>query len=124
MISCSSRSAFQVVGVGSQVQTAGSGDEAIAYLSGEGKFSDRGVYPTDGRTGRGRSEAERGSRFWLETGKGLIDDRKFSGAFLSAIHDFGFGLQPIRELPILRMSFALPDGIRPVHDYFMRCAVG
>lgn len=39
------RSAFQAVGVTSRVQTAGSGSEAVAYLTGEGKFSDRGVYP-------------------------------------------------------------------------------
>ena len=39
------QSAFQAVGVASRVQTAGSGDEAVAYLTGEGKFSDRGVYP-------------------------------------------------------------------------------
>jgi CheY-like chemotaxis protein len=38
------QSAFRAAGVGSLVQTANSGDEAIAYLSGEGKFSDRSVY--------------------------------------------------------------------------------
>lgn len=38
------KSAFQLVGVGSGIQCASSGQEAIAYLSGEGKFSDRGVY--------------------------------------------------------------------------------
>jgi CheY-like chemotaxis protein len=36
--------AFQAAGVTSRIQTAGSGDEAVAYLSGEGKFSDRGTY--------------------------------------------------------------------------------
>lgn len=38
------RSAFQSVGVRSGVHTAGSGHEAIAYLSGAGKFADRSVY--------------------------------------------------------------------------------
>ena len=38
------QSAFQAAGVASGIQTASSGDEAIAYLSGEGKFSDRSVY--------------------------------------------------------------------------------
>lgn len=38
------KSAFEAVGVGSRIQTASSGDEAIAYLSGEGEFSDRRVY--------------------------------------------------------------------------------
>lgn len=38
-------SAFRAVGAASRVMTAGSGDEAIAYLNGEGKFSDRGAYP-------------------------------------------------------------------------------
>lgn len=39
------RSAFQSSGVSAAVQTATSGDEAIAYLVGEGKFSDRAMYP-------------------------------------------------------------------------------
>lgn len=38
------QSAFQAAGVVSGIQTANSGDEAIAYLSGEGKFSDRSTY--------------------------------------------------------------------------------
>jgi CheY-like chemotaxis protein len=38
------QSAFRAVGVASKVQTANSGNEAIAYLSGEGKFMDRSVY--------------------------------------------------------------------------------
>lgn len=38
------QSAFQAAGVTARIQTADSGDEAIAYLSGEGKFSDRSVY--------------------------------------------------------------------------------
>jgi CheY-like chemotaxis protein len=38
------KSAFQAAGITSGIQTASSGDEAIAYLSGEGKFSDRSVY--------------------------------------------------------------------------------
>jgi CheY-like chemotaxis protein len=38
------QSAFRAAGVTSRIQTASSGDEAIAYLSGEGKFSDRNVY--------------------------------------------------------------------------------
>jgi CheY-like chemotaxis protein len=39
------RSAFHAVGVTARVQTAESGEEAIAYLRGEGKLSDRGIYP-------------------------------------------------------------------------------
>ena len=38
------QSAFQAAGVTSRIQAASSGDEAIAYLSGEGKFSDRSAY--------------------------------------------------------------------------------
>ena len=38
------QSAFQAAGVTAGIQTAGSGDEAIAYLSGAGKFGDRSVY--------------------------------------------------------------------------------
>lgn len=39
------REAFRAVGVQSPLQFAGSGSEAIAYLMGEGKFSDRKAYP-------------------------------------------------------------------------------
>jgi CheY-like chemotaxis protein len=39
------QSAFQAIGVAARVQTAGSGDEAIAYLTGGGKFSARSAYP-------------------------------------------------------------------------------
>lgn len=41
------QSAFRAAGVTSGIQTASSGDEAVAYLLGEGRFSDRGthVYP-------------------------------------------------------------------------------
>jgi CheY-like chemotaxis protein len=38
------QSAFRAAGVPSRVETANSGEEAIAYLSGAGKFSDRSVY--------------------------------------------------------------------------------
>jgi CheY-like chemotaxis protein len=38
------QSAFRAVATGSVVQTASGGEEAIAYLSGEGKFSDRSIY--------------------------------------------------------------------------------
>jgi CheY-like chemotaxis protein len=38
------QSAFQAAGVTSRIQTATSGQEAIAYLSGEGIFADRDVY--------------------------------------------------------------------------------
>lgn len=38
------KSAFQAVGAAAGIQTATSGNEAVAYLSGEGKFSDRSVY--------------------------------------------------------------------------------
>jgi CheY-like chemotaxis protein len=38
------QSAFGAAGVTSNLQTASSGDEAIAYLAGEGKFADRGIY--------------------------------------------------------------------------------
>jgi CheY-like chemotaxis protein len=38
------QSAFRAAGVTSPIQTASSGDEAVAYLSGEGKFSDRNAY--------------------------------------------------------------------------------
>jgi CheY-like chemotaxis protein len=37
-------SAFRTVGVLSELQTASSGDEAVAYLGGEGKYSDRSTY--------------------------------------------------------------------------------
>ena len=37
--------AFKGVGVTSRVQTAESGQEAVAYLKGEGKYADRSVYP-------------------------------------------------------------------------------
>lgn len=39
------REAFRAVGVQSPLQFASSGSEAIAYLMGEGKFSDRNAYP-------------------------------------------------------------------------------
>jgi CheY-like chemotaxis protein len=38
------QSAFRAAGVTSRIQTAASGNEAVAYLSGEGKFSDRNAY--------------------------------------------------------------------------------
>lgn len=38
-------SAFRAVGAGSRMHSACSGQEAIAYLSGEGKFSDRAAFP-------------------------------------------------------------------------------
>lgn len=38
------RAAFKAVGVSSKIQTADSGHEAVAYLKGEGKYSDRSVY--------------------------------------------------------------------------------
>jgi len=38
------QSAFRAAGVASPIQMASSGEEAIAYLSGEGKFSDRSIY--------------------------------------------------------------------------------
>ena len=38
------QSAFRATGVKAGIQTASSGDEAIAYLSSEGKFSDRSIY--------------------------------------------------------------------------------
>jgi len=39
------REAFRAVGVQNPLQFASSGFEAIAYLMGEGKFSDRNAYP-------------------------------------------------------------------------------
>lgn len=38
------QAAFDAAGVTSKIQTAGSGYEAIAYLSGDGKYSDRRSY--------------------------------------------------------------------------------
>ena len=38
------QSAFRTAAAGVQVQTVNSGQEAIAYLAGDGKFSDRNVY--------------------------------------------------------------------------------
>lgn len=37
--------AFKAVGVTSRVQTAESGQEAVAYLKGDGKYTDRSEYP-------------------------------------------------------------------------------
>lgn len=39
------QSAFHAAAVTAGIRTASSGDEAIAYLSGEGKFGDRSIYP-------------------------------------------------------------------------------
>jgi CheY-like chemotaxis protein len=38
------QAAFRASGVTSSIQTVNSGDEAIAYLAGEGKFADRSIY--------------------------------------------------------------------------------
>jgi CheY-like chemotaxis protein len=38
------RAAFKAVGVTSKIQTLTSGNEAVAYLKGEGKYADRSVY--------------------------------------------------------------------------------
>ncbi|MBC8001616.1 MAG: response regulator [Opitutaceae bacterium] len=36
--------AFRAIGVNDPIQTVSSGKEAIAYMMGEGKYSDRGIY--------------------------------------------------------------------------------
>src|SRR5436305_725046 len=38
------QAAFRAAGVTSLIQTASGGDEAVAYLAGEGNFSDRSTY--------------------------------------------------------------------------------